>query len=130
MIYLISQVTFIFLTQIYYNFVTSLSNFITRFPWHFVINLSQLLLEDYFLYHAKMHTLEYIWKTCIKELRNFLKWRETFEKVLAACNSSQNTGLPWFFLKVFWRLYFLTKTKRCLLCWHLWIKNYQINWSF
>ena len=49
--YLISQVTFIFLTQIYsnMNFSTSLSNFNTRFSWHFEINLCQLLLQDYFL---------------------------------------------------------------------------------
>ena len=50
MIYLISQITFIFLTQIYchMNFITSSSIFITRFPWHFEINLCQLLLEDFF----------------------------------------------------------------------------------
>ena len=55
MIYLISQVTFILLTQIYYNmnFITSSSNFIASFPWHFEINLRQLLLEDNFLAHKK-----------------------------------------------------------------------------
>ena len=55
MIYLISRVAFIFLTQIYYNmnFITPSSNFITRFPWNFNINLCQLLLEDNFLAHKK-----------------------------------------------------------------------------
>ena len=55
MTYLISQVTFIFLTKIYYNmnFITPSSNLITRFPWYFKIRLRQLLLEDYFLAHKK-----------------------------------------------------------------------------
>ena len=125
-IYLIFQVTFIFLTQIYYNmnFITLSSNFITRFPWYFKINLHWLLLEDNFLAHKKMHISEYACKT----LGILLKCRETFEKFLAACNSSKNTGLPQFFFKGFWQLYFkninfLTKTKNCLLCWLLWIQN-------
>ena len=64
-----------------------------------------------------------------------LKCRETFEQFLAACKSSKNTGLPQFFFEVFWQMYFkninfLTKTKRYLLCWLLWIQNYQINWQF
>ena len=104
-------------------------NFITRFPWHFEINLCWLLLEDsFFAAHKKMHISEYVCKTCLKELGILLKCRETFEKFLAACNSSKNTGLPQFFFKGFWQLYFkninfLTKTKRCLLCWLLWIQN-------
>ena len=130
MIYLISQVTFIFLTQIYYNmnFITLSSNFITRFPWHFKIRLHWLLLKDNFLAHKKMHISEYACKTCLKKLGILLKCRETFEKFLAACNSSKNTGLPQFFFKGFWQLYFkninfLTKTKNCLLCWLLWVQN-------
>ena len=64
-----------------------------------------------------------------------LKCRENFEKFLAACNSSKNTGLPQFFSKVFWQLYFknislLTKTKKCLLCWFLWIQNYQMTGTY
>ena len=64
-----------------------------------------------------------------------LKCRETFEQFLAACKSSKNTGFPQFFFEVFWQMYFkninfLTKTKRYLLCWLLWIQNYQINWQF
>ena len=67
----------------------------------------------------KMHISEYVRKTCLKELGILLKCRETFEKFLAACSSSKNTGLPRFFFKAFWQLYFknnnfLTKTKRCL----------------
>ena len=42
----------------------------------------------------KMHISEYVCKTCLKELGTLLKCRETFEKFLAACNSSKNTGLP------------------------------------
>ena len=43
---------------------------------------------------------------------------QLFEKFLAVCNSSKNTGLPQFFFTGFWQLYFkninfLTKTKRC-----------------
>ena len=99
MIYLKSQVTFIFLTQIYYNinFITSPSNFITRFPWDFEINLHRLLLEDTFSSTQKRHVFEYICKTCIKELCILLKCRETFEKFLAARNSSKNSGVPQFF---------------------------------
>ena len=95
MIYLISIVIFIFLTQIYcnINFITSSSNFITRFPWHFEINLCQLLLEDYFLWRAKMHIPKYVWKTCLKELQILLKCREPFEKSIADVNSSKNVGL-------------------------------------
>ena len=57
----------------------------------------------------------------VKELQIFFKCSETFEKFLAVCNSSKNTGLPQFLFKGFWQLCFrntnfLTKTKRCLLC--------------
>ena len=63
-----------------------------------------------------MHISEYGCKTCLKNLGILLKCRETFEKFLAACNSSKNTGLPQFFSKVFWQLHFknislLTKTE-------------------
>ena len=103
-------------------------NFITRFPWHFVINLCQLLLENFFRSTQKMHISEYVCKICLKELEILLKCWETFEKFLAACNFSKNTGLPQFFFIGFCQLYFininfLTKTKRCLLCWLSWIQN-------
>ena len=49
MIYLISQITFKFLTQIYYNmnFIAS-SSIYYRFLWHFEFNLRRLLPEDFF----------------------------------------------------------------------------------
>ena len=70
-----------------------------------------------------------------------LKCRETFEKFLAAYNSSKNTDLPIFFSTGFWQLYFkninfLTKTKRCLLCWLMNSKltkmthKYKQNYTF
>ena len=42
------------------------------------------------------------------------------------------TLIFYIFFKVFWQLYFkninfLTNTRKCLLCWLLWIQNYQIN---
>ena len=106
---------------IYMNFTTSSSSFITRFPWQFKINFRQMLLEDFFCSTQKIY-LWYFCKMCLKELEILLKCKETFEKFIAACNSSKNAGLPQFFFKVFWQLYFknisfLTKTKRCLLFW-------------
>ena len=64
-----------------------------------------------------MHISEHVCKNCLQELGILLKCRETFEKFLAACNSSKKAGLPQFFFKVLWKLYFkninfLTKTKR------------------
>ena len=53
-----------------------------------------------------MHISEYLCKTCLQELGILLKCRETFEKCLAACNSTQNAGLPQIFFTVFWQLYF------------------------
>ena len=109
MIYSISQITFTFLTQIYYNM-----NFIIRFHWHFEINLCQLLLEDFFCSTQKMHVSEYVCKICLREQGILLKCRKAFEIFLAECNSSKNTGLPQFFFIGFWQLYskninFLTK---------------------
>ena len=130
MIYLISQITFIFLTQIYYNmnFITSFSISSQDFPVTLRSIIAYCFWRTFFCSTQKMHISEYVCKTCLKELGILLKCRETFEKFLAACNSSKNTGLPQFFFKGFWQLYFkninfLTKTKRCLLCWLLWIQN-------
>ena len=58
-------------------------------------------------------------------MKNFLQPAKSFEI----------TGLPHFFSKFFWQLYFknisfLPKTKRCLLCWHLWIQNYQMTGKY
>ena len=121
MIYLISQITFIFLTQIYYNM-----NFITS---------SSISSQD-FLVTLRSVFADCFWRTffgaqkCIllKELGILLKSRETFEEFLAACNSPKNTGLPKkFFISLlqldFKNINFQTKTKRCLLCWLLWIQN-------
>ena len=89
MIYLISQVTFIFLIQIYYNmnFITSSSNFITRISlalWD--QSLSTASGGLFFVAHKKMHISEYVCKTCLKELGILLKCSETFEKFLTSCN--------------------------------------------
>ena len=100
-------------------------------------NISQALWGQFlltasgghFLQHTKkMHISEYVCKTCLKNLGILLRCREAFEKFLAACNSSKNNGLPQYFFKGFWQLHFkninfLTKTKRCLSCWLLWIQN-------
>ena len=82
MIYLIFQVTFIFLTQIYYNmnFITLSSNFITRFPWYFKINLHWLLLEDNFLAHKKCIFLNMSAKLVLR-IRNFVKMQGNLWKI-------------------------------------------------
>ena len=82
MIYLIFQVTFIFLTQIYYNmnFITLSSNFITRFPWYFKINLHWLLLEDNFLAHKKCIFLNMPAKLVLR-IRNFVKMQGNLWKI-------------------------------------------------
>ena len=79
MINLISQVTFISLTQIYYNmnFIKLSSNFIARFPWYFKISLHWLLLEDNFLAHKKN---AYFW-ICLQNIRNFVKMQGNLWKI-------------------------------------------------
>ena len=130
MIYLISQIPFRFLTQIYYNmnFMTLSSISSQDFPG----TLRSIFVDCFwktffFVAHKKIHISEYVWKTCLKELEIFLKCWETFEKFLATYKSSKNTGLPQFFSIGFSQMYFkniifLTKTKRCLLCWLLCIQ--------
>ena len=156
MIYLISQVTFIFLTQIYYNmnFITLSSNFITRFPWYFKINLHWLLLEDNFLAHKKCIFLNMPAKLVLR-ISNFVKMQDnlwklsyilpTLLKILVFFPSfSDNCILRISYLECRFTLKrvrdvtrtyshttnFLTKTKKCLLCWLLWIENYQINGKY
>ena len=82
MIYLISQVTFIFLTQIYYNmnFITFSSNFMTRFLWYFKINLRRLLLEDKCLAHEKWIFLNMPAKPIIR-VRSFVKMQGNLWKI-------------------------------------------------
>ena len=103
MIYLISQVTFIFVTQIYYNmsFVTSSSNFVSNFPGPLRSIFINCFWKTIFWRAEKIRVTEYVCKTCLKELGILLKFRGTFEKLLAACNSSQNAGIPQFYFKVF-----------------------------
>ena len=48
-----------------------------------------------------MHISEHVCKNCLQELGILLKCRETFEKFLAACNSSKKAGLPQFFSKFY-----------------------------
>ena len=85
MIYLISQVTFIFLTQIYYNmnFITLPSNFITKFPWFFIS-----IFADYFWRTIFYHTKNaYFWichQNLSYKLEILLKFRKTFDTFLAA----------------------------------------------
>ena len=50
-----------------------------------------------------------------------LKCREAFEKFLAACSSSKTAGFPQVFFQSF---------KKCLLCWILWIQNYQMTGKY
>ena len=118
MIYLISQITFIFLTQIYYNM-----NFITStissqdFPGTLRSIFADCFCRTFFLQHTKKCI--FLNMSAKLVLGVLLKCRKTFKKFLAACNSSKNTGLPQFFFKGFWQLYFkninfLTKTKRSL----------------
>ena len=119
MINLVSKITFIFLTQIYYNM-----NFVT---WPSISSQDSLgalgsifvhcFWRSFFVAHTKMHISENACKTCLKELGILLECRKTFVKFLAACNSSTNTGLPQFFFTGFWKLYFtnisfLTKNQK------------------
>ena len=117
MMYLTSQIAFIFLTQIYYNmkFITSSSISSKDFPGTLRSIFANCFWKTIFCSTQKMHISEYVCKKCLKELEILLKFRETFEKFLGACNSSKNTGLPQF-SDNFKNISFLTKTKRCLLC--------------
>ena len=120
MIYLISQIAFIFLTHIYYNMNFIISSSICRkisvAAWDQSLATAPAGL---FLWYKKN---VYFW-ICLQKwsqrIRDFVKCKETFEKFLAACNSSKNICLQKFFFKGFWQLYFKninfpTKTKRCL----------------
>ena len=126
MIYLISQITFIFLTQIYFNmnFITSSSISSQDFPDTLRLVFSDYFWRTFFCSTQKNEFSEYVCKTCWKELRILLKCRETLEKFLEVCISSKNTGLPQFFSQVFGNYILRTsiswqKAKRCLLSWLL-----------
>ena len=95
--------TFIFLTQIYYsmNFITSLSISSQDFPGTLSSIFADCFWRTFFFCSTqKMRISEYVCKTCLKEFGILLKCREIFEKFLAVCNCSKNTGLPQFFTKV------------------------------
>ena len=108
MINLVSKITFIFLTQIYYNM-----NFVT---WPSISSQDSLgalgsifvhcFWRSFFVAHTKMRISENACKTCLKELGILLECRKTFVKFLAACNSSTNTGLPQFFFHRFLKTVF------------------------
>ena len=86
MIYLISQITFLFLTEIYYNmnFVTSSSILPQDFPGTLRLIFADCFWRTFFCGTQKMHICEYICKTCLKELGILLKCRLIFEKFIAA----------------------------------------------
>ena len=52
------------------------------------------------LYSMLQHIQKKLSPSRVKELGILLKFRGKFEKFLAACNSSKNTGLPQFFSNV------------------------------
>ena len=129
------------------NFITLSSNFFTRFPWYFKINLHWLLLEDNFLAHKKCIFLNMPAKLVLR-ISNFVKMQDnlsyilpTLLKILVFFPSFSDNGiLRTSYLECRFTLKrvrdvtrtyshttnFLTKTKKCLLCWLLWIENYQI----
>ena len=121
-IYLIFQVTFIFLTKIYYNmnFIALPSNFITRFPWYFKINLRWLLLEDNFLAHKKCIFLNMPAKLVLR-IRNFVKMQGNLWKI--------SCSLPTL-LKYWSSTIFSNKNQKVLISWLLWIQNYQMTGKY
>ena len=117
MIYLISQISFIFLTQIYYDvsFITLSSIWSHYFSGTLRSIFVNCFWRTFFAARKKCIFLN-VCKIWLKELGILLKRRETFEKFSAACNSSKNTGIPHIFFIGFWQLYFkninfLKKTK-------------------
>ena len=75
-----------------------------------------------------MHVSGYACKTCLKELGILLKCKEPCMESLQSVTFLQMLVFHKFFLKISDILYFknnnfLAKTKRCLLCWFLWIQT-------
>ena len=95
MIYLMSQVTFIFLTLLYYkmNFITSSQTmvFIKYFPRIFRISFIDCFWRTIFCSTQK-YVSKNVCKTCLKEL-GILKMQGNLWKILAACNFSKNPVL-------------------------------------
>ena len=119
------------------NFITLPSNFFTRFPWYFKINLRRLVLEDNFLAHKKCIFLNMPAKLVLR-ISNFVKMQDnlsyilpTLLKILVFFPSFSDNGiLRTSYLECRFTLKrvrdvtrtyshttnFLTKTKKCLLC--------------
>ena len=102
MIYLISQITLIFLNQIYYNmnFITSASISSQDFPDTLRSIFADCFWIIFFCSIQKMYVSECVCKPCLKELGILLKCRDNFEthlKILV---------FHIFFFKGFWELYF------------------------
>ena len=128
-IYLISLVTFIFLTQIYYNmnFITLSSSFITRVPWYFKINLRWMLLEDNFLAHKKCIFLNMPAKLVLR-IRNFVKMQGNLWKISCSLPTLLKYWSSTIFFQrllttVFKEHQFPSKNQKVPLCWVLWIQN-------
>ena len=98
MIYLMSQITLLFLYQIYYNmnFITSSSVLPQDFPGTLRLIFAYYFWRTFFVVHKKC-LFRNISSKLLKELGILLKRRETLEKFVAAWNSSKNAGLPQFF---------------------------------
>ena len=107
MIYLISQFTFIFLTQIYYNmnFITLPLNSITRF----LPGTLRSIFANCF------------WRTKIWKISCSLK---TLLKIQVFKNFFPNFSGNCILIN------FQTKTRKCVICWLLWIQNYQITGNY
>ena len=117
MIYLISQITLIFLNQIYYNmnFITSASISSQDFPDTLRSIFADCFWIIFFCSIQKMYISECVCKPCLKELGILLKCRDNFEthlKILVFhiffSKVSENCILK--------NIDFPTKTKKCILC--------------
>ena len=116
------------------NFVTLSWNFITRFPWYFKINLGRRFLEANFLARKKCIFLNMPAKLVLR-IRNFVKMQGNLWKISCSLPTFLKILVFHNFFQIFWQLYFkninfLTKTKKCLLCWLLWIQNYQMTGKY
>ena len=130
---LISHITLIFLTQIYYNtyFTTSFHHIITSiwsqdFPGTLRSIFADCYWMTFFAAYKKYIFLNISAKLVLKNQEFCLNAGKFC--FLAATDSSKNTGLPQFFFKVFWQLFykninFQTKSKRRLPYWLLWSQN-------
>ena len=111
------------------NFIKLPSNFFTRFPWYFKIYLRRLLLEENCIFLNMPAKL-------LLRIMNFVKLQENLWKTFCSLPALLKILVFHnFFSKFFWQQYFenisfLTKTKKCLLCWLLWIQNNQMTGKY